>query len=588
MAIQIKQDTSKADLERVEQAMQFIDSGLFSGKFDTEVLIGMFGLIRRMLSKDLHTLFSYAAPGSIDLCYDLFELWYSAVLNRKFNVTLENIQELLELRPFYLKCAVVGRRDAKINISFISTTDKLIKKFLIHRIRDLDEKDLNSILKCDTAMKSYLSLAALDVTTPNEDEEYARELVHRKIKFNHLPHNKRTAYKMATAYMHCSYEPFPECEKSLKTKINGWFKQGHKMNKVKVKDVSLDTDKPVVAVVVDRMTSKHAMFRWYKPMLEALQDEFYTVLVSVKSNVDENVLNLFDEFIDCSEHIENLQGVLDRVKPDVVYYPSIGMSPWSVSLSNIRWADRQVISFGHPSEPFSNCIDGVFVKEETNLDVTLATQLETINTGKSTIEEVILHEDTIFPEIKEINTEECYIAIPCNHIKITGEFIATLKRIQEESDKEIHYVFFPNVSGINLQALKMELCYDLKNVTVIPPSKYGIYLERLASCHFAVSTFPFGSASGVVDCVCAGIPIVSIDGDRVCGLTDKMTYYYLDGGVSLVAGVTGFRDVVKSFVERGESFQVAQQQTRRIREKLMAERGTPDMSKFLESFKVEG
>ena len=54
-----------------------------------------------------------------------------------------------------------------------------------------------------------------------------------------------------------------------------------------------------------------------------------------------------------------------ELRPDIIYYPSIGLSPLAVRLSNLRLAPLQLAAAGHPATTHAPSIDAMLVEEDT-------------------------------------------------------------------------------------------------------------------------------------------------------------------------------------------------------------------------------
>lgn len=54
-----------------------------------------------------------------------------------------------------------------------------------------------------------------------------------------------------------------------------------------------------------------------------------------------------------------------ELRPDIIYYPSIGLSPLAVPLSNLRMAPLQLAAAGHPATTHAPGIDAMLVEEDT-------------------------------------------------------------------------------------------------------------------------------------------------------------------------------------------------------------------------------
>lgn len=64
--------------------------------------------------------------------------------------------------------------------------------------------------------------------------------------------------------------------------------------------------------------------------------------------------------IDGEVQLDGFRTAVERIaatRPDMVYYPSIGMDPNIIALVNLRLAPIQIISLGHPATSNTDTID---------------------------------------------------------------------------------------------------------------------------------------------------------------------------------------------------------------------------------------
>ena len=76
-------------------------------------------------------------------------------------------------------------------------------------------------------------------------------------------------------------------------------------------------------------------------MLNPLRQYFTTIAFAEKGHIDAAAESIFDEVHVTNENgrtnLENLIRRINKIAPDVIFYPSIGMSLWTIILSNFPW-----------------------------------------------------------------------------------------------------------------------------------------------------------------------------------------------------------------------------------------------------------
>src|SRR5690606_12144059 len=132
--------------------------------------------------------------------------------------------------------------------------------------------------------------------------------------------------------------------------------------------------RPVVVVLAEVYDASHAMHRVFGADIGSLKERFDTVLMTANGKIDHRL----EPFFSCLDATPfdsgNPRLFRDAVlahRPDIVYFPSVGMRFMSILMSNIRLAPVQIVTFGHPATTHSRYIDfavvhdGVVVDEAT-------------------------------------------------------------------------------------------------------------------------------------------------------------------------------------------------------------------------------
>src|SRR5690606_25739549 len=100
----------------------------------------------------------------------------------------------------------------------------------------------------------------------------------------------------------------------------------------------------------------HAMHRCYHPRIRDLQDNYELILVTAPADYDEvsaqdfhSVVEVRDSTGDIAETVK----AIAKLEPDMIFWPSVGMSKWTILLSNLRIARYQVMAYGHAASALS-------------------------------------------------------------------------------------------------------------------------------------------------------------------------------------------------------------------------------------------
>lgn len=285
-----------------------------------------------------------------------------------------------------------------------------------------------------------------------------------------------------------------------------------------------------VLVVLEKYSSNHAMFRSFNANFRALSSKYELIAIG---NFSESVANdklLFEPFsrVISLKKPENVDETMQQVKDvgaDIIYYSSIGMSIWGIYLSQFRFAPLQIMTGGHPSSSFSDCIDNIIIPVyEGDLDGLQDHFCEKIVAYKS---ESFKRYATKHSEVSNLNIDELSkyleygtgpVRIAINGIltKVTNQLIQQCKKIQSKASRKVQFIFFTNLKSTDVIAVatKKLLLKSLDNCEFYYGTKYTEYMNVLASCHFFLPTYPFGGSNSNVDSMLLNKPKLFIKGNE--------------------------------------------------------------------------
>lgn len=330
--------------------------------------------------------------------------------------------------------------------------------------------------------------------------------------FEHLPCDARYRHLIANVWMLCSYST-AENKHEVKKHLNAWFERYFKSRNIapKQKPKIIANSKPTLVMVAESFRSQHAMFRWYGPLIKQMRADYHMVLLALPADVDDESKALFDEFIEVPSDELGLQTALNSVSPDIVYFPSVGMRAWSIALANLRWAPLQIMSLGHPATSHSRhmdvclCGDRLFGGQAYFSENVMVLNTEIGNLAAT-------HKNMALPGAPELLEDEIRVAVPCHVMKLNFRFIAALKEIERLAEKPVRFTFFPNEHGAAHVSTAQRLHHFFPNAVVARRTGYENYLQILNQHHLALSPFPFGNASSIIDCLVLNLPIVGMIG----------------------------------------------------------------------------
>lgn len=282
--------------------------------------------------------------------------------------------------------------------------------------------------------------------------------------------------------------------------------------------------KKTIVVVNERYTSTHAMYRSWHSMLSVLKEQHTTIGMACAERVDDESKKDFDQFIEIADDkdIPTILKSIIKLKPDVIIYPSLGMSLYGPFVASQRIAPIQIACTGHPSSSRLKNIDYLFTADmgftEEEFSKIITEQWLSAPRGVGKIAELDF-------ELPDVEKDEEKINVIVNGViqKVSNELVEICREISSRSEKEVIFHFFLTCpkQDIEYYSGKSILRRFLPNAKLHPFQHYDDYLKILAAADFAIPTLPFGGSNSNVDLINVGIPKLYIaDVSDISGMTD--------------------------------------------------------------------
>lgn len=346
-------------------------------------------------------------------------------------------------------------------------------------------------------------------------------------------------------YMHCSYADLPE-RHSIKAPLNTLIRK--KLLTVGITDLCAASDqrkkslpdpqaKPVMLVTMEWFSRNHSIYRTHSRSLLGCRSFFKVIGVGYDHCVDNEGRAVFDEFysLDASQDLFRAVGrvreLAQKHSPSIFYMPSVGMFPLTMVLANVRLAPIQVIALGHPATTLSNKVDYVsvetdFVGSEKCFSEPL---LRLPANGQPYV--AVNHEISKFLPQSDTNDTppankekggagrsrgSIRIAVAATTMKLNPNFLKACQCIQEQAQASVQFVFLVGQAiGLLYPSVKQVIQSYLPNAEVWGHQAYPDYLQKMASCDFFLSPFPFGNTNGIIDAVSIGLTGICKTGPEV-------------------------------------------------------------------------
>ena len=276
-----------------------------------------------------------------------------------------------------------------------------------------------------------------------------------------------------------------------------------------------------LTIVGELLFPQHAMFRCYAELLEGLKEHFHVSLLADEPTRCAGHAQFSHEqryFAPHERDLKKLAGLVASTRPDIVLYPSIGMTYWTFALSLLRLAPLQLMSVGHPAPSCSDEIDGTLVYRE----LAGAPQPEYGRLLTYDMQPLPAPPPGGWGAGSAATGGPALISINAASMKLTPDFLATVAEVLEGAPAGTRVQFFPNASGIALQALARELQTRFPQALVHPATSYAAYMEALGRSDLILQSFPFGGTNTAMDALALGIPMVCLEGDDLSAAVDPV------------------------------------------------------------------
>jgi hypothetical protein len=437
--------------------------------------------------------------------------------------------------------ALSGFADAQHLLDYLQETDaqgasvlKLSTVFITSLFFSLDNIpdplfDATLGLSPDILMPLMIGwLSTHRVLTPEGEARRVKLLAaHERIAGEDFPVELSRA--LSHAWMYCTYADTPN-QHAVKATLNKLLLNVAKRDGATARwQARRIVKRPRLVIPAERWRSNHAMYRSYSPIIATLRERFHLILVADQTDFDENSAQMFDEVHAIQQQgirIRDILAAIIKLKPDVIYYPSLGMSVWTVIAANFRLAPVQIMTAGHPATSMSDHVDYIILG---------ASGAEGADSAKETV--VLMKGNGCFEPHPELPAElpdadrpargdTVHIAVHGSAMKLTARFLKTCGRLIKESTKPLHFHFFPGSAGVGMDDLRIRLPMVLEGaqVTVYPYMRYTNLLNSLQGCDLALAPYPFGNTNSTVDCSLVGLPVVCFKAPYIHCLGDKTVF----------------------------------------------------------------
>lgn len=453
------------------------------------------------------------------LC-EFVQLTYTALSIEGFNPRPQDAMFMVQLgHVFQHLVAITGyERNDGILRNLMLQQENLIKIFFVLNPRCESQLDQEKLFELNPNLASIwfaTYIAGLSTPTKLIQNNVYRHLARMSERY------KVANYRQTSIYFTCTYH-CPENALRCKSIINKAIQEAGvpKFNNTP----NPSAEKKHIAIITNRWHRNHAVYKSAGPLVEQLLDKYRLSLIWTSPHKPPTtVKDYFETVSDCFFSQDGglvIPPELENNDFDMAYFPDIGMSDESIWLSNARIAPIQAVGYGHPdSTGANNCMD-YFICGTVEKDADDAySETRVCIPG--------LAQEPAWPTApKEDNyIDDGVVRINCvwgpdkynrTLLEVLAEINKTVyERTGQPPTHEFHLFASP---GVNRYAALPSFIHEVKkllpNALVHSEWEYYDYMREMQKNDFALNSFPFGCYNVLIESLWAGIPFLTLVGDR--------------------------------------------------------------------------
>jgi len=343
---------------------------------------------------------------------------------------------------------------------------------------------------------------------------------------------------LARAWMFCSYASRAD-RHTIKAALNRIACRALDRLGVRVRTTPRRlVERPRLLVIAEAIRSSHVQYRYFARYLHQMRRRFHVILAAPSSHLDAAARALAHEVVELDvqgvEDFAPAAAKLELTQADLVFWPSVGMSPWGPFLANLRFAPLQLAGLGHSASTLIPAMDYYLTEQGYVANSELFSERLLLVPDESlTFEDSPAQVRPSRPSPRD--PERLTIAVPGNALKLNPIFINTLREIDRLSARPIRFIFFPNLRDQQMGGIRKVVRSKLRDAVLMSRQHPNDYLCTLSGCDLALSPFPFGGLHSDIDALCIGIPVVALQGVEPHARTDALVLQRLGLGGRLLA-----------------------------------------------------
>lgn len=349
---------------------------------------------------------------------------------------------------------------------------------------------------------------------------------------------------IAGYHMHSSYG-FSSKKHSVKTLITRYIinncPDSLKQKLKKLENQFKTCSKKSIFVVLDHFSKHHSVYRVLGLSIFDLKKKYKIIAIVQESMIAGTFTDIFDEVIvlnysgDIYSSLKSFIECVEQVKPYTIFYPSIGMSPWTICYSSFRLAPLQVTSLGHAASSMSPNIDYFFAEEDFIGDLNTYTEkVAKIEAGTMSFAEP---DSVEYPQAQIGDSSVLNLSVNGSYMKINSALLSICRNIYQSylgTAIKINFHFFVYGLKQDLHGIQFKMMVEsyLPDVIIHFNQPFQDYLHQFSKMDIVLNPFPYGNMNSLIDSFKLGVVPICMQGKHI--------HENIDAGLITRLGLPGF------------------------------------------------
>jgi predicted O-linked N-acetylglucosamine transferase (SPINDLY family) len=459
-------------------------------------------------------------PQAVKDIGEFAQLTYTALATEGFNPQPQDAVNLVQMGHIFQHLVAVSGFETNDGMlkDMMFQKDNLVKCLFLQNPRCEYQIDQQKFFDANPQIASIwhgVYMAGLATPTKTIQRNIYRHLMQMDERYEIANHRQTATYFTCT--YHC-----PEAALRVKSIMNAAIQ---KAGVPKFTNKPSEGEKKHIAIITNRWHRNHAVYKSAGPLVEQLKDKYRLSLIWTAPQVPDTVVkDYFESFSQC--YFDQAGGLvipdnLNENDFDMVYFPDVGMSDESIWLANSEIAPIQAVGYGHPDSTGANNHIDYFIcgdVEKEADDAYSETRVCLPGLAQEPAWPTAAKEDNYIDDgIVRINC----VWGPDKYNRTLLEVLAAINQevmARQEGQIPTHEFHLFGSPGMNRYAALPSFMRDvtslLPNAKIHTEWEYYDYMREMQKHDFALNSFPFGCYNVLIESLWAGIPFLTIVGDR--------------------------------------------------------------------------